>query len=343
LTDPRRILIVRLGSMGDIVHALPVLAAFRDRWPDAEVDWLVEARHAPFLDLVPGVTERVLLDSRRLGGERGWPAVVGRLRARRYDLAIDVQGLIKSAGLARLAGARETIGFARGHVREGPAAWFYTARVDPGPARHVIDRNLALATRAGASGAGRRFEIRVPAPGAATAAALDALGLRFIVLNAGGGWPNKRWPADRFAALAAHLHERCGLPSLAIWGPGERLLADAVAAPGPPAVSIAPTLSLADLVAILGRAALVVSGDSGPLHVAAALGTPVVGIYGPTDPIRNGPWAAGDRTVSRRDRCQCFHKRRCHAARWCLDDIGIAEVEEACLRRLGWSAAQVTA
>jgi ADP-heptose:LPS heptosyltransferase len=142
------------------------------------------------------------------------------------------------------------------------------------------------------------------------------------VLNPGAAWPNKRWPADRFGALAAHLRAAHGLPSLVLWGPAERDLADTIYAHASETTVLAPETSVGDVVAILKRATVMVSGDTGPLHLAAAMGTPVVGIYGPTDPARNGPWFADDV-------CECFHARRCHAARWCLDDIGVDEMARA--------------
>jgi ADP-heptose:LPS heptosyltransferase len=153
-------------------------------------------------------------------------------------------------------------------------------------------------------------------------------------MNPGAAWPNKRWPAERFAALAARLHAASGLRSLVLWGPGEADLAAAVVHPAGGAAVVAPPTSVADLVAVVARARVIVSGDTGPLHVAAAVGTPAVGIYGPTDPARNGPWGRSDVTVSRTDRCACHHQRRCRVRAWCLDDIGVAELERAVLARL---------
>jgi lipopolysaccharide heptosyltransferase I len=160
----------------------------------------------------------------------------------------------------------------------------------------------------------------------------------FAALNPGAAWPNKRWPADRFGALAQHLHARHGWPSIVTWGPGEEGLAAEVVATanagGAPVAAAAPPTDLGELLALLAGAGLVVAGDTGPLHLAAALGTPVVGLYGPTDPARNGPWSPADVTVSRTAACHCPYERRCHAARWCLEDVPVDEVAAAVDRRL---------
>jgi len=157
---------------------------------------------------------------------------------------------------------------------------------------------------------------------------------RYAILNPGAQWPNKRWPAARFGQVAAWLRERHGLLSIALWGEGERALADEIVASASGAAIVSPKASIADLVALARGAALMVSGDTGPVHIAAAVGTPIVGLFGPTRPSRNGPWLAADVTVSRADVCQCHHLRQCRASRMCLLDIDIAEVREAIDRRL---------
>jgi heptosyltransferase I len=336
-------LIVRLGALGDIVHALPLLAALRRARPEARIDWLVDTRHRAILDHVEGLSSIVAVDTRRLRGATGLAAVIRTLRAASYDLAIDAQGLVKSAVLARLAGARRVLGFEREHLREPLARWAYHDAVVPrGP--HVVDKALALAEAAGAPAAAPAFTLRPPAATLDVVARVRAtLGIDasrpFAVINPGAAWPNKRWPADRFGALAREIRRRHGWRSAVVHGPGEGPLAASVvaAADGPDgrAAELAPPTGLGELLALLAGASLVVSGDTGPLHLAAALGRPVVGLYGPTDPARNGPWAADDVTVSRVARCHCLHQRRCHADRWCLDDVTVDEVAAAVDRRLG--------
>ena len=156
----------------------------------------------------------------------------------------------------------------------------------------------------------------------------------FALLNPGAAWPNKRWPPERFGAVALWLHRQHALPSAVLWGPdGEHLAAD-VAAASAGTAHLAPRTSIADLVALARAATLMVSGDTGPLHIAAAVGTPVVGIYGPTSEARNGPWSNEDVTVSRFGACECHYRRWCRANRWCIGDVSVEEVTGAVDRRL---------
>jgi heptosyltransferase I len=334
-------LIVRLGALGDIVHGLPVVAALRTAYPTSRLDWLVDVRHQRILALVPELTARVVVDTRRVAGPTGVAKIVRTLRHARYDVAIDLQGLIKSALLARLSGAARVVGFARAHLRERLATRFYTESIDPGESRHVVDKALALVRAIGVDAASRRFPLAVPGS-SVPAEVRVALGIAgdapFIALNPGAAWPNKRWPAERFGALASALRARTGLRSAVLWGPGEEALAQAVTAASAGAAIVAPRTTLEDAVALLASARLVVSGDTGPFHLAAALGIPVVGLYGPTDPARNGPWAPDDISVSRSPQCLCSHLRRCRADDWCLLDIGVDEVTEQAVRRLSSSA-----
>ena len=154
-------------------------------------------------------------------------------------------------------------------------------------------------------------------------------------MNPGAAWPNKRWYTDRFGELAAFLREVRGFVPFVLWGPGEEPLARAVIESSNGTAVLAPATRLADLVEICRSAALMVSGDTGPLHIAAAVGTPIVSIFGPTDPARNGPWSADDITVSRFTSCGCHYDRRCRQEEWCLTTVPVVEVTAAVQRRLG--------
>ena len=331
----RSVLIVRLGALGDLVHAMPAVAALRAAWPDAGIDWLVDGRYAALLELVPGVNRIVVI-----GGRTGRPvrSVIRDLRRARYDLAIDFQGLLKSAALARFAGARETAGFVAGQLREPLAGVFYTRRIPADDSGHVVRKNLSLVE---ALGVGVR---EVAAPLKVTASAvpgqvrqllrIDA-GARFAVINPGAGWPNKQWPAGRYGAIAALLRARHGMPSIVTWGPREQALAGEVVAASDGAAKVAPSTSIADLVELARAAAVFLAGDTGPMQLAAAVGTPVVGLFGPTNPLRNGPWDAADTWVSRFDECECHHKRRCRRETPCVNTITVEQVADAVDRRLG--------
>jgi lipopolysaccharide heptosyltransferase I len=340
-----QVLIVRLSALGDIVHALPVLAAIRRQYPGSQVDWLVEEAYAPVLGLVSGLRRRIVVRARAsaedehaitFGGMFGYLQAVTFLRRQRYDVVLDLQGLIKSAVWARLSGATRVIGFHRDHVRETQAAALYSEEIVPPLNAHVIHKNLALASALGASASTPELPLE-PVAAAPTREAITRAGGagHYIVLNPGAAWPNKRWPADRFGELAASLASRHGLGSIVTWGPSEHELADSVLRASDGAAHLAPPTSIADLAVLLRDAALVVSGDTGPLHIAAAMGAPVVGLYGPTWPERNGPWDPADEVISRAHVCVCHHKRRCLRGRPCIDDIEVSDVLAAAERRLG--------
>jgi len=348
--DPgrRAFLIVRLGALGDIVHALPLAAALRATWPDARIDWLVDVKHRAILDHVGGLSAIVPVDTRRMAGETGVVPVVRRLRAARYDVAIDAQGLLKSAVLAYLAGAARVVGLARDHLRERLASWAYDDTAQPaGP--HVVDHALALAQAAGAAAGPPRFALQAPASDV-VAHVRDQLGLEptagatqpFALINPGAAWPNKRWPPDRLGAVARHIRERHRMDSVVLWGPGEEDAARRVVDASGGVARLAPTTGLPEVIALLRRASLMVSGDTGPVHIAAALGVPVVALFGPTTPGRNGPWDPDDTCVSRYAECDCHYERRCRRdeAHWCLGTIAVDEVTRAIDDRLARARAR---
>jgi len=342
-----RILIVRLGALGDIVHAIPVAAALRRAFPSARIDWLVAGKHRPLLDLVPVIDRRIIVPDRPLG--LGAIGVIPELRRGRYDIALDLQGLLKSASLARSSGAARVIGFASSYLRERTARPFYTDVYDPGSAgvfdksesRHVVQVNLGLLERVGVTAGRPEFPL-ASVESEASRVVERQVGPRYALINPGAAWPNKRWPPERFGALAAAIRTRHGLRSVVLWGPGEQPLADAVVAASSGAAMVSPPTSVADLVALARGAALVVSGDTGPAHIAAAVGAPIVGIYGPTRPSRNGPWLPSDITVSRDGVCPCHHLRTCRLSTMCLMDIGVDEVLSAVDRRLAVEQTRVS-
>ena len=323
------ILIVRLGALGDVVHTIPAAAALRSAFPDARIDWLVDAKHRAIVDLVTTLDETIALEAPSLAA---WRATIDRLRRTPYDVALDLQGLLKSAVLARASGAPRVIGFSIWHLREKTARPFYSDAHEA-EGGHVIAKNLRLLRALGIDDP----EIRFPLA-AVESTALDELRSRvpgaFALINPGAAWPNKRWPSQRFGELAAFLHGQCGVTPVVLWGPGEETLADEVIAASCGAAVLAPPTTVPDLVALSRLAALVVSGDTGPLHIATAVGTPTVSLFGPTDPRRNGPFQPQDETVSRFDTCRCQYERRCHESEWCLGDVTVAEVCAAVKRRL---------
>jgi lipopolysaccharide heptosyltransferase I len=330
-----RALLVRLSAIGDVIHTLPALAALRGAgW---EVDWLSEPASAILLEDNPALRRRIPAPPAkafRLGPAR---EALAALRRARYDVALEVQGLWKSAAWARLSGARRVVGWERRFRREPASALLLgeTRRV-PDAAVHVIDKNLSLLSAVGIEAAGLR-EFPLPVAPEATARVDEALGSLgpgpFALLIPGGGWQNKLWPAERHGELARSLGRR-GLRALVAWGPGERPLAERVAAASGGAAAPCFETTLLELAAVARRAALVVGADTGPLHLACAVSAPVVGLYGPTDPARNGPFAAADEVVRVTPDCAPCHRRSCPVHERVMEGLASEAVLAAVERRL---------
>lgn len=309
--------LVRLSSLGDVVHALPAAAALRAGLPGARLTWIAEAREAALLRDNPVVDEVVAVDTRRWRRARrpvalaeAAGALAGlreRLRRAALDVVVDLQGTLKSGLLTAATRAPLRIGFAARHCREPLAALFTNRRVAP-PARaqHVVDQNLALLQPLGVAGGPPIFSLPRDSRAEARADAILAeAGLkardRLVMVTPGAGRPDKRWPAERFGALARHLAER-GAAVLVLWGPAEQGAARTVARAAAPArVVLAPPTDVGELTALLRRASVVVGADTGPLHLAAALGTVTVGLYGPTRAARNGPYGQVQRALESPD------------------------------------------
>ncbi|PYQ15437.1 MAG: hypothetical protein DMF80_09030 [Acidobacteria bacterium] len=291
-------LLVRLSAIGDVVHTLPALAALHDHgW---ETGWVVEPPARPLLEANPSLSRLWPAPAARLSSWGVAHRVLTGVRAKEYDVALEFQGLWKSATWARLAGAGRVVGLARRWRREPGSAALLGERVElPAGVVHVIDENLALLRPLGIEAVGRREFPLPPAviEGHEVARGLAALGLEsFAVLNPGGGWASKLWAPERFGAVARGLRDR-GLPCVVTWGPGEERLADRVVQSSADAARRAFPTTLLHYVELVRRSRLVVAADTGPLHLACAVGTPVVALFGPTDPARNGPFAPGDVVV----------------------------------------------
>ena len=285
----RKILAVRLSSLGDIVHSMPGVAALRDAEPDAQIDWLVARTWAPILEGSPAADRLILFDK---APATRIAQTVRELQGNRYQVAVDFQGSYKSAILTRLSGASRRVGFDRASAREPGAAMFYSDRVRAG-GPHRVQKNLSLSERLGAPPAAEpKFPFRIAdAAKHSVWERLAALGTaNFWVALPGGGWAGKLWPADRYGELSLEIERRLGLRALLIGGPGEQKLAEAAISAGKAAAPIRFPTTLPELMAGLAEARVVVGGDTGPLHLAAALGVPVVGLYGPTDPAQTGPY-----------------------------------------------------
>jgi lipopolysaccharide heptosyltransferase I len=330
-----RALVVRLSSIGDVVHTLPVADALKAHgW---EIGWIVEPAALPLLAGNPAVTWVTPAPAARAFRLSSARLAAVAVRERRYDLALDLQGLWKSAAWARVSGARRVLGFARSFRREPASALLMGERAEiPSQAVHVIDKNLALLRTLGIEAIGSRS---FPLPRDQQVAErverrLHQAGVEdYAVLNAGGGWRSKLWPAAGFGAVGIALAER-GLTPLVTWGPGEEALADGVVAASKGAAQRCFATTLPELVEVLRRAHLVLAADTGPLHLACAVATPVVGLYGPTDPARNGPFADADRVVRRTPPCAPCHRRACPIHDGVMSSLPVDEVVAAVDARL---------
>ncbi|WP_263350891.1 glycosyltransferase family 9 protein [Acidicapsa acidisoli] len=329
-----RLLVVRLGAMGDILHALPAVTALRRAHPGWKIDWAVQPRWRPLLTAEPENAEldaprneaRPVVDQVHLVPTKAWGrrpfqrqtlseirALRSQMQAAEYEAVLDLQGAIRSAVVARLSGCRRIIGEAR--PRETPAKWLFTERIETA-GEHVIEQDVELAS-AVAGDLLTPVTSMLPVDDAAEewCDRLDALnhaiemGRPVLLIHPGAGWGAKRWPPERYGVVAAEFAMRGGLV-LVNAGPGEEALAAAVIAGAQTAERVSVVAcSLEQLVALTRRVSIVIGGDTGPVHLACALGKPVVGIYGPTDPRRNGPFGNRFR-VLRNPESRNDHTRR---------------------------------
>jgi len=342
-----RILIVKLGSIGDIVHTLPALAAMRRALPEAEISWAVERGAAKILRDNPLLDRLIEVDTKALrrglmSGEtlRAPRQQLRLLRASAFDLALDFQGLLKSAMVARLSGARRVFGFARDSLREPASRLLLHEKIQIPEGLHVIRKNLTMAGTALAIPVSDdpndlEFPIAVnPSHEAEAEAAADGSEKNFALLNPAGGWPTKLWSAEKFGALADELWSHFGFNSLVTYGPGEMELAERVLSNSKSGRTKAVSLSLKGFYALAKQAAIYVGGDTGPTHLAVAARTPLVGLFGPTEWWRNGSPYPDDICVERNDigcRVDC-HRRSC--SQWICMDIDVERVLHAVTERL---------
>ncbi len=288
----QRFLVVRLGSLGDIVHTFPAVAGLRESFPQAEIVWLTHPRWNALVESSGLATDIWETETRSFHSLR---EIIGRIRREHFAAAIDYQGLWKSAALSFFGGVSQRIGFSSQTIREFGVPILYTHRVRCART-HIADQNGELSQLAGARNGVRPVTLSVPAIQEKLVLQLlrGSAIERYIVLSPAGGWPSKCWPPDRYGALCRKIHDAVGLRCVLNFGPGEDELISAVKAASGDADPITYNGSLDQLMALLRNAVCIVGGDTGPLHLAVALGTPSVAIFGPTDPARNGPYRVRD-------------------------------------------------
>jgi len=338
-SKPNRFLVVKFGSLGDIVHCLPSVAQLRKAFPQAKIDWLIERKNKVAVELSGVEVDLVPIDTYQwrnspgIGSAKEIAEFVWALSTDGYDCAIDFQGLLKSAFFAYLSGAPVRIGWERDFLKESVSRFFYTDVVTP-KRIHIIDQQMELLRPLGID---PDWYIEVPLTareGARRSMAQGLAGLTdYIIVIPGGNGPTKCWASERYGELAARLMSD-GFPVVVTWGPDEDALIKKVKEKAAEIHEI-PT-SLEELVALCEGARLIVGGDTGPMHFAAAVGTPIVAIYGPTSSDRNGPFRREDIVVERRLACRpCYERDRCPLEHWeCMKEITVEQVYEACRKRI---------
>ena len=329
----KNILVVKLSAIGDVIHALPVSYAIKEQYPNAHLTWVVEPAAYAILEDNPYIDELILFEKAKFRSFGGFLCEIGpfrrRLRTRRYDASLDLQGLFKSAAIAFNAGAKLRIGTA--NMREG-------AHLVSRPVRgthaegHIVERYLDVVRALGRAVREVRFPVAISERDAVAAGTLLAReGVPeerpFVAFAIGANWPNKRWPAEHFAALADRLYHAHDIPVLVGGGRLDETIAqDIMAASEIPPVNLVGRTNLKQLAHIFTRAALVLGGDTGPVHLAAGLRTPTVMLMGPTDANRNGPYGQLENAIEVDRPCRGCWKRACPKGLDCLAAIRVDEV-----------------
>jgi lipopolysaccharide heptosyltransferase I len=339
--EPRSICILRLSSIGDVIHTLPVADLIRKKYPYARITWVAEKTMAPLLRNHPAVDHLLLVDSRswrrRLLTPAVWKEILSflrYLRAQQFDIALDFQGLFKSAVLARVSGASRRIGMSREDRKESWSSIFLNELCKQTLSKkHIIEKNLALLESIGITAGNEPLNFHIYSEEEAVQYVENELQKfelnDFILVNPGGGWVTKLWSVDKFAQLIDLMYNDLHMPALIAWGPGEKHMADKIARKCISPAFVSFSTNLAELIALISRSRLLVSGDTGPLHLASALGVPVVGIYGPTDPMRNGPWNPQDSACTINYECSPCYQRTCPIGVQCLKKLDVGPVLDA--------------
>ncbi|MBI3812203.1 MAG: glycosyltransferase family 9 protein [Nitrospirae bacterium] len=342
----QRILIIKLGAVGDVIHTLPVLETLRGRFPQAHIGWAVEEAAAPILEGNPALNELIRLERKKLRGTGGlayFRRWLQSLRERQFDTALDPHNLFKSGLAAYASGASLRVGFRK--FREGNFL-FMNRWVRPAARYcHAVEKYLTLLDPLGISESQRVFRFPL-AWGPRDEEFIDRFWTQqgygrdgakqeaVVAVNPGANWPSKRWMPERYAQVADRLVKDHGIRLLILWGPGERPLAERIARSMSETFVIAPETDLKLLAALIKRCRLVITGDTGPLHIAAALAVPTVALFGPSDPARNGPYGQGH-AVIRSLIPPATHWQKKEVGNHWMEAIPVETVIEAAIKQLG--------
>lgn len=334
-------LIIRLSSLGDIIHTLPAFSVLRKNIPEAKISWIVENKGKEILDFVPGVNKIIVAQTEgwRINRRKFWKelSLLKRELKNENQVALDFQGLVKSGFIAYLSSAKKRIGFHKKNLRESLAALFYTERLEEIPeTMHVISKNLKLLTMIGIEEEKYEFPLTLPDEFSESAKTkLREKGYdgqkKLVLFNVGAAWETKRWFTERWIELIEKMKKKEFFP-LILWGSKEeKALADIIHEKTQ--VPLSPFLSLKEVMAVIKESSLLISGDTFALQVACAFSRPVVGIFGPTNPRRNGPFSPDDKVAFHELECSYCYKRTCSSLE-CLDKITPEEVASLSLQLL---------
>ena len=309
-TPPKRILIIKPSAIGDVVHALPVLHLLRKRWPDAHISWLITPACASLIEGHPELDQVILFDRKRFGHAwRSWAATKAfgefcrQLKSESYDLVIDLQGLFRSGWLGWRSGAKLRVGLS--NARE-LATFFYSHVIRVSWTQHAVDRNLAIAEALGCGRLPVEFNFGTREIDRVKIAELVGSTLPYAVLIPGTNWATKRWPVKHFVETAKKIREELGYEIVVAGSLDEAELGAQI-----PGLNLCGKTNLRELVALLEKSNLVIANDSGPMHIAAALGKPLVSLFGPTNPARTGPYSRPESVISLNLPCSPCYSRTC--------------------------------
>lgn len=336
----KNILIVKLSAIGDVIHALPVAHALKQHFPLARITWVVEKPAYDLLCNNPDIDEIIIFDKPKFKSLSGLikyaPDFSSMLKVHQFDLALDLQGLFKSAAITALSGATQRLGYC--NMRE-LSQWISAPVCGINSDGHIVERYLDVARAVGCDVSEVIFPLHITVAEAAnaTSAAKQAgllAGQSYAILAPGTNWPSKCWPTGHFSQLANELI-RIGITPVIIGGPGDASLAAQISVKEPRVIDLTGKTTLKELAYIIKNACFFVGGDTGPMHLAVAVRTTVIALFGPTDPKRNGPYGPGHIVLAIQDECRQCWKRKCPDGKQCMAAIEVNQVMEAVHNLLG--------
>ena len=331
----KNILVVKLSAIGDVIHALPVSYAIKETFPDAHLTWVSEPPAYPLLQANPCIDELLLFKKKEFRSMGGFLRNIGpfrrQLQRRHYDASLDLQGLFKSAAIIWLGGAAQKLGTC--NMRE-LSDRISRPVIGPNARGHIVERYLDVARALGCRVEKAVFPLKIPERDAElTRRIMLQAGADmknpYVVMAVGANWPNKRWPAQHYAKLSDWLYGRSIIPVIVGGGPVDEQIAGEISSLTEiPPVNLVGRTTLTQLACLMGEASLVLGGDTGPVHLAAGLGTKTVMVMGPTDANRNGPYGQLENALEVEASCRYCWKRACPKGLDCLENISVQRVQE---------------